>query len=936
MGPASTLDWLGRLGQGSNRGVAATRVALLYRTRRGRVISRSKTNSRRIGVLLMVGTILGGTSAPLIAQVAPAPPPQRPTTPTPQRPTTPTPAPAATQPATTPATTAAPAVRTIRSIAVRGSQRLEPETIRAYASLAPGQTYTAATLDQALKDLYATQLFADVTISGAETGDLVINVRENPVINRIILEGNKRLKDDKITPEIKLAPRQIFTRSAVRADVDRILELYRRQGRFAARIDPKIVQLDQNRVDVVFEIYEGDLAKVRAINILGNTHFPDGRLRKEMYTRQAGGPLGFLKSNDTYDPDRLAADQQKLRAFYLTQGYADFRVVSALAELTPDRRDFVITYVVDEGPRYKFGTVEADSALSDFPNATVLKLANIRPGAWFNAKQVEDTVTNLNEAAGALGYAFADISPAYHRDAEKKVMDLTIKVGATPRVYVERIDITGNTSTRDKVIRREFRINEGDAFNALKVKRSQDRIQSLGFFQDKLEIKQSEGSAPDRVVLGLNLEEKPTGQLSVSGGYSSLEKAVIQVAVSQNNFMGKGQSLDASVNWSVYSKSVTLGFTDPYFLDKPILFGGSLFRQDYRNFNFIGNDRNTTYKQVTTGGGLRMGFPITEYWSFGGRYTLQTDRVSLDTATFYTDPDGTGPLPATCDPFKAGRYLCDEIGKRLTSVLGFSTIYDDTDGIRPTRGQRLSWSEDFAGLGGDVRYVRSSVNATKFKSIGGGWVFSVHGEGGYIAPLQKSPGPGRDAIRLTDRFFDIGLRGFDIRGIGPRIQRVPYNTDGSFAVDKAVITDAIGGRAYYMGRVELQFPTSAGLKSLGIRPSAYVDVGSLFSITKPLLQDIRNFCTPTGTDTTLVGFATNAADCSVDINGGVHDKTKFVATPGFQERFLGNSAKPRLSIGIGANWVSPFGPLRIDIAKALLKQKGDETKLFSFNVGTQF
>ena len=510
------------------------------------MISSSKSFSRRAGTLFLVGTVLGGSAAPLLAQAAAAA-------------ACLTGADSGSQPPAAVVAAPPPAERVIRSIAVRGNQRLEPETIRAYANLSPGQTYTAQSLDQALKDLYATQLFADVTINGADTGNLVIAVRENPVINRIILEGNKRLKDDKITPEIKLAPRQIFTRSAVRSDVDRILELYRRQGRFAARVDPKIVQLDQNRVDVVFEIYEGDLAKVRAINILGNTHYSDARLRKEMYTRQTGGLLGFLKSNDTYDPDRLAADQQKLRAYYLTEGYADFRVVPALAELTPDRRDFVITYVVDEGPRYHFGTVEADSALRDFPNAQVLQVAKIRPGGWFNAKQVEDAVTNLNEAAGNLGYAFADINPAYNRDAEKKVMNLTIRVAPTPRVYVERIDITGNTTTRDKVIRREFRLNEGDAFNALKVKRSQDRIQSLGFFQEKLEVKQSEGSAPDRVVLGVNVEEKPTGQLSLSGGYSSLERFVVQLAVSQNNFMGKGQALDASVNWSVYSKSVEAG-----------------------------------------------------------------------------------------------------------------------------------------------------------------------------------------------------------------------------------------------------------------------------------------------------------------------------------------------------------------------------------------
>jgi outer membrane protein insertion porin family len=867
--------------------------------------------------LLLVGTVLGGSAAPLWAQAAPAP------------------AQIAPPPPST-ISAPAPAERQIRSIIVKGSQRLEPETIRAYANLSPGQTYTAQTLDQALKDLYATQLFADVQITGADTGDLTIAVRENPVINRIILEGNKRLKDDKITPEIKLAPRQIFTRSAARADVDRILELYRRQGRFAARVEPKIVQLDQNRVDVVFEIYEGDLAKVRAINILGNTHYPDGRLRKEMYTRQTGGLLGFMKSNDTYDPDRLAADQQKLRAFYLTQGYADFRVVQALAELTPDRRDFVITYVVDEGPRYKFGTVEADSALRDFPNSQVLAQAKIQPGTWFNAKQVEDAVTNLNEAAGNLGYAFADISPAYNRDAEKRLMNLTIKVAPTPRVYVERIDITGNTSTRDKVIRREFRLNEGDAFSALRVKRSQDRIQSLGFFQEKLEIKQTEGSAPDRVVLGVNVEEKPTGQLSLSGGYSSLERFVVQLAVSQNNFMGKGQSLDASVNWSQYSRSVELGFTDPYFMDKSIIVGGNLFRRDYRSFNFIGNNRNTTYSQTSTGGALRFGFPITEYWSFGGRYSLSNDKLSLDKDTFYTN--------GTCNPDLAGRYLCDEIGTRLTSLIGVSTIYDDTDGLHPTRGQRLSISEDFAGLGGDVRYLRTRIDGTKYRSIGGGWVVSLHGEGGYIAALQKSPGPGRDPIRLTDRFFDPGLRGFDIRGIGPRIQRRNYTcTDSTTNADqtvtcnaigftdaKAITTDAIGGRAYYMGRLELEFPVSSGLKSLGLRPSAFVDVGSLWKVTTPNLTDITTICFRAATETVA------ADQIRLAPGQGINCPTGYTRNDGYKEFFLGNTAKPRLTIGVGVNWVSPFGPLRIDIAKALLKQPGDDTKLFSFNVGTQF
>jgi len=896
------------------------------------VISRTTTTfSRRAGGLFLVGTVLGGSAAPLLAaQAAPA---QQPTAPAATAQGQAAPAPA------TPAPLPPPVERTILSITVKGNQRLEPETIRAYANLTPGQTYTRTTLDQALKDLYATDLFADATITGTETGHLVINVRENPVINRVILQGNKRLKEDKILPEIKEAPRQIFTRPAVRADVDRILELYRRQGRFAARVDPKIVQLDQNRVDLVFEIHEGDLAKVRAINILGNKAFPDGRLRKEMYTHEAGGVLGFLKSNDTYDPDRLAADQQKLRAFYLTEGYADFRVVQALAELTPDRRDFVITYVVDEGPRYHFGTVEADSALRDFPNAQVLQIAKIKPGSWFNAKEVEDAVTNLNEAAGNVGYAFADINPAYDRDAEKKVMNLTFKVGETPRVYVERIDITGNTSTRDKVIRREFRLNEGDAFNAQKVKRSQDRIQSLGFFDDKFEIKQSEGSTPDRVILTANVQEKPTGQLELSGGYSSLERWIIQLGLSQNNFLGKGQSVDAQVNWSMFSKSIEAGFTDPYFLDKSILFGVQVFRSDYNSFNIINNNRNTTYRQLSTGGGIRLGFPLSEYWTLGTRYKLSRDTISLDKSTFFTDFNNNGVLDANeCDPFKAGSFLCDQLGGRTTSLIGLSTVYDDTDGIHPTRGQQLTFSEDFAGLGGDVRYLRTQAYGTKYKSFGS-WILSLHGEGGYIAPLQHAPRPDEDPIRITDRFFNSDIRGFDIRGIGPRVVRIPYDKNGNLqALDiNKDVNDALGGKAFYLARIEMEIPVSASIRNYGLRPSVYVDAGSLWDVTQPQLNNVVAFCSPTDITSTVPTFQSSTPDCSKDLNGNpVANPSQFTAVPGFKEVFLGNSWKPRVSIGIGVNWISPFGPLRIDIAKAIVHQVGDDPKLFTFNVGTQF
>jgi outer membrane protein insertion porin family len=887
-----------------------------------------------MGSVLLVGTILGGWSAPAFAQDAPA-----------------APAPPLAQPAPAPRPAATTGV--IRSIRVVGSERLEPATVIAYSNLVPGQEYSAETLDQALKDLFATELFADVVITGADTGNLLITVRENPVINRIVLEGNKRIKNDKITPEIKLAPRQIYTRSKVRADVDRIIELYRRQGRFAATVEPKIIQLDQNRVDLVFEITEGDKSKIRAINIIGNEQYSDGRLRKEMFTKEAGGVLGFFKSNDSYDPDRLAADQQKLRAFYLTEGYADFRVVSALAELTPDRRDFIITYVVEEGPRYKFGTVEAESELRDFNAEFVKSLVRIKPGSWFNAKLVEDTVTGLNEIAGARGYAFSDVSPNFDRDAEKRVMNITFRVGETPRVYVERINIQGNTVTRDKVIRREFRLNEGDAFNALKVKRSQDRIQNLGFFQENLEIKQAQGSSNDRVILNLDVEEKSTGELQLSAGYSSLEKFIISASVAQRNFMGKGQVLQTGINYSRYSKSIQAGFTEPYLFDKNILLGGELFYRDYSSFNYDEDgDRNQTYGQKSIGGVTRLGFPVTEYVTFGTRYSLVQDDITLDKDIFFVDPDlgvdpdGTGPLPAPngplppeCSPRVAGRYLCNELGKKVTSAIGYTIAFDNTNGIRATRGQRLILSQDFAGLGGEVKYIRTRGDATKYWGLPAGFTLSVHGEGGYIHSLQSSPGEGQDAIRLTDRFFGPQMRGFDIRGIGPRIIRRRYDDGVSLleGKDGRLSSDAIGGRAYYMGRVEVEFPTTASFRSLGLRPSAFVDIGSVWGIKRPQLDDIPGTCTqPDDSD----------ADTSPQIRtiptGNTQTCEQLFGTgatynaDGFKEFFVGNSVKPRLSVGIGVNWVSPFGPLRIDIAKALLTQEGDETKLFSFNVGTQF
>ena len=906
-----------------------------------------------MAALLMGTTILAGLPQAALAQAAPA----------------------ATAVPATPAPEAPPADDTIRSINVVGSQRLEPDTIRTYVKLRIGQPYTQAAGDQALKDLFATELFADVQIRN-DGGIVTIEVKENPVINRIILEGNKRLKADKIVPEIKLAPRQIFTRSKVRADVARIIELYKRQGRFAASVEPKMVMLDQNRVDIVFEINEGPKSKVRKINIIGNEAFDDGDLRGEMITKEAG-ITKILSSGTTYDPDRMAFDQQKLRQFYLTKGYADFRIVSAVAELTPDKKDFILTYVVEEGPRYKFGDVKVESQLRDFDGDRLASQLPMKKGDWYDAKMVEDTIDRLNQTLGTFGYAFADVRPSYARNKDELTMSLTFEIAEAPRVYVEKIDVNGNTLTQDKIVRREFRLAEGDAFNSLQVKRSTARINSLGYFQEKFEIEQKPGSAPDRIILEANVEEKPTGQLQLSAGYSSLEGLIFQGAVEQRNFRGRGQTIGLNLAYSNYSKQVDLSFTEPYVFDKNVSLGVNVYRRDLNSFNYYNNDRNTIYQQATTGFQIRAGVPLSEYVSAVGSYTFNYDDISVDRSQYFTDRQN--PPLLECDSLIAGRYLCDALGKRTSSILGLTLIYDTLDNrYRPSRGRSFSVTTEFAGLGGSVKYVRFRGNAAQFFSLGKGFVFSLKAEGGAIAPWGGSSTAGTDAVRLTDRFYlgEPQLRGFDIRGIGPRMLRKPLiDIDPSTTVtsgpnpDRATWSDdALGGRYYYLGHMELEIPLGSGAREMGLRPSIFMDIGAVWGIKAPVEQispypggifvparDPAGAALYTQINSTVLDTSTPTPVCNVTAVAQVTSPTSTVVLPclpagvtagvntpigstipPFQEFFVGNSPKPRISIGIGVNWNSPFGPFRIDFAHALTTVDGDDTKSFTFNVGTQF
>lgn len=783
-------------------------------------------------------------------------------------------------------------VQVIRNITVTGSERLEPETVRSYISIAPGDRYDRELLDEALKKLYATELFADVQIRD-DNGALTISVRENPIINRVVFEGNKSLKEDKLREEVKLAPRQIYTRSKVRADVSRILELARRSGKFAANVNPKAVQLPQNRIDLVFEINEGPKSKVRQINILGNKKFSDRKLLAEMATKQARWWRLFT-SNDTYDPDRLSYDREKLRQFYLTEGYVDFRIVSALAELGPDRKDFIETFSVEEGERYKFGKIDVESKIRDLKPETLSSLIRLKEGDWYNAKKIENTVESLTETAGLFGYAFADIRPKFNRNKETRTMDVTFQVNEAPRVYVESININGNVRTLDKVIRREFRLAEGDAFNSFKVKRSKDRIQALGYFQEKLEIEQKPGSTPDKVKLEVNVEEKSTGELQVGVGFSSLERFIADFSIKERNFLGKGQELRLNFTLSSYRNELDLGFTEPYFLGRNLAAGIDLFRRDLNSFRYTGsgnNDRRTTYGEVTTGLQLRSGFPITEFWSLGVRYGLSVADVSLDRDIYFSN--------GRCDLFNAGSFLCDLVGntgtsKRTTSSLGYTLVYDSRNSrIRPSRGQNFTFSQDLAGIGGGLNYVRTTANYDRYYQLWENWIVKLSAEGGYIF------GWGGEDVRINDRFF-LGsprIRGFRIRGIGPRAVRTCLGAPGCSPLQAGVsLNDSIGGEIYYLGGAEMEVPLGSAASELGLRTSVFADIGSLWKV----------------------------------------GRTPAAGVAGIQEFVQGNSPSPRISVGVGVSWNSPFGPFRIDLAKALSKQPGDEPQLFQFNVGTQF
>ncbi len=512
----------------------------------------------------------------------------------------------------------------VADIRILGTQRIEPETVRSYLLIQPGEPWDAEKLDDSLKALFATGLFADVNLSRVGN-TLVVKVVENPIINRIAFEGNRKLDDKELNAEIQERPRVVYTRTRVQNDVKRILDLYRRHGRFGATVEPKVIQLSENRVDLVFEINEGEYTGIRSINFVGNKAFSESKLRGVIATKESRW-YRFLSTSDSYDPDRLTYDRELLRKFYLTEGYADFRVVSAVAELTPERDGFIITFTVDEGERYRFGKVGVNIKLKDLPASQVLPLLTVHSGDWYNAEEVENSISVLTDALGTRGYAFVEVKPEITRNRKDRTIDIVFNVQEGPRVYVERIDIVGNVRTLDKVIRREFQLVEGDAFNTEKMKRSKERIKNLGFFK-KVEVTNGPGSAPDKTVVTVEVEEQSTGELSLGLGFSTTDGPLADINIRERNFLGRGQDLQVGTVVSFRSQQVQLSFTEPYFLDKNIAAGFDIFEiKTSPTTNFF-TGVTPPYQQFSYGGALRAGYQITDNLRQTLKYTGRSDTI---------------------------------------------------------------------------------------------------------------------------------------------------------------------------------------------------------------------------------------------------------------------------------------------------------------------
>jgi outer membrane protein insertion porin family len=742
-------------------------------------------------------------------------------------------------------------------IVVQGNERIEQDTILSYLPIQVGDTVDQARLDLALKTLTRTELFSDVSIT-LQGDTLVVRVVENPIINRVLFEGNSSIKTDKLQDEVEVRPRGIFTRAKAQEDVGRIIELYRRSGRISATVTPKIVNLPQRRVDLIFEISEGPKSGIVGINFQGNQQFSANDLRDVVVTKESHW-YKFFESNDNYDPDRIEYDREQLRKFYRNHGYYDFHVVSSIAELSPDHNGFGVTYTVDEGSPYKFGKLTVTTELKKL-NPDILKsLLPIRSGQAYEDQKIEQATDALTFAAGSAGFAFVDVRPQYHSNPATHTVDVNFDVKEGPRVYIDRIDIVGNTATLDYVIRREMALSEGDAYNRVLVDQSKNRIRALGFFKD-VDVTTTPAAEPDRTNLLVKVTEQPTGELSASAGYSTVDQLVLDLGFNQSNFRGRGQDVRARIEIGSLTQDIDFSFTEPRFLGRNLAAGFDLYatRYDFTQF--------ASYSQAGAGGDVHVAFPLTVNSTMSVRYRLRTDDVLVASGLCIPGAEQVSVV------------LCDERGSFLTSSFGYSVRLDKrNDPAIPTAGYSLDLSQDVAGFGGNVHWVRTEWDAGWYHGFNKDFILSLTTRGGYINGWDGG------SVPIDDRFYEGGdtFVGFQLAGLGPRDVR---------------FGDALGGKLYLIGEIQQTFPNLLPAQ-YGIKTALISDIGTLG------LLDRSDKIDP----------LTNLPLTSVRDDLGL-----------------------RASVGISVFWKSPLGPLRFDIAQPIAKEPYDVTQVFRFSTNTRF
>jgi outer membrane protein insertion porin family len=794
--------------------------------------------------------------------------------------------------------------QTVAQIVVEGNKRVEAETIRSYfrAGGGPNERLDAAHVDAGLKALYATGLFQDVKIR-QQGGRFIVSIIENPVINRVAFEGNKKAKDEQLAAEIQSKARGTFSRATVQSDVERIIDVYHHSGRYDVRVDPKIIQLPNNRVDLVFEIHEGDKTGVASISFVGNKHFSDYRLADVVKTGVTHW-WSFLKNNDVYDADRIEVDRDLLRRFYLRNGFADVRIVSANAVYDPGRKGFVITFTIDEGDQYKIGAVDIQSTVNAVRPETLRPILRVSPGNVYNADLVQKTVEDLTIDVAKRGYPFASIKPRGDRDFEHKLVNIVFTLEEGPHAYIERINIHGNTKTRDYVIRREFDIVEGDAYNHALIDRAERRLKNLNYFKT-VKITSEPGSAPDRVIINVDVEEQSTGEFSFSAGYSTADGVLGEVGIGERNLLGTGDVARASIQYGSRTRGFNVSYIEPYLLGERLALGLDVFAKQTTDPTYL------SYTSSTIGGDIKLGIPITDYLSTQLRYTAYRQEIELPVQfnnCNNKNPDGLNTFPTPDQqnnpaipgsPFATNCFADGEAslavrrelasGPVFVSMLGYGFTYNTLDNNRnPTSGFLAVINQDIAGVGGDVNFIKTTGDFKLYDEVLPDLIGLLRFQGGYAT------GWGGQGLRMLDH-FQAGpnmVRGFAPAGFGPRDLTPGTNQDG------------LGGSLYWAATVEFQQPLWFAPKDFGMRFAVFADAGQLLDYNGPTSWDV------TGEQLTT---------CPSGIVGQ-----------------LCNDTMIRSSAGVGLIWDSPFGPLRFDLAYPITKQSYDHTQLFRFGGGTKF